>query len=61
MEYNFLEKPICTDTKIRNIFYRIIASKGVMLCLDLGIFEYIGTTPNSIDNIACKFNLTTIK
>jgi hypothetical protein len=57
MEQLFTQKPTCDDSKVREICYRIIYSKAIIVCIDLGIFDYIMEAPHSLSDIAQKFNL----
>lgn len=57
MEQLLTQKPTCDDSKVRELCYRITYSKAIMVCVDLGIFDYIMEAPHSISDIAQKFNL----
>jgi hypothetical protein len=57
MEQSLTQKPTCNDSKVRELCYRIIYSKAIIVCVDLGIFDYIMEAPCSMSDIAEKFNL----
>lgn len=62
MKKNYsLKKPLIADTKIRDICYRMVASKGILLCLELGIFDFIGEKARSLEEVAHKFDLVLVK
>lgn len=45
-------KTNCLDNKIRNICYRILASKAIFLCHELKLFDYLFDFPSNLYDIS---------
>jgi hypothetical protein len=49
-----MEKPSCSDTKVREICYRIVHSKSIIFCVEIGIFDELWDNPLSLEDISAR-------